>query len=188
VASTVAAQPRPARDGSTDLKKQLIDIQAKQIQLRIRLEEIDQALKPEAIERELAGIGSVHPEQLRENRRKLLTIERDGLRRQLDLLEDLRGPIEAAIGNDEQASTYVGDERPITAKPSPHLTVTLKNLPGTGFSFEKVLGGFAITVPIAAGLVLLLFIAIQKIAQSRIAKRRVQRKLLKWAIRLGYTG
>jgi len=45
-------------------------------------------VKPESIERDLAGIGSVHPEELREHRRKLLTIERNGLQTQLDLLEE----------------------------------------------------------------------------------------------------
>jgi hypothetical protein len=39
----------------------LIDLEVKETQLRIRLEDLDEQLKPESIERELAGFGSVHP-------------------------------------------------------------------------------------------------------------------------------
>jgi hypothetical protein len=120
VASTVAAQQRPDRDVSaSDLKKQLIDVQAKEIQLRMRLEEIDEELKPESIERELAGIGSVHPEELRDRRRKLLTIERNGLQAQLDLLEEDRARIEAAIVVTEEAAAYLKYVQPAPTKPSP---------------------------------------------------------------------
>src|SRR5215475_5780572 len=129
VASPVAGQHRPAREAaSPELKQQLIDIQSKEIQLRIRKEEIDQALQPESIERDLAGIGSVHPEVLRENRRKLLTIERNGLQAQLDLLEELRARVEAAMVTDEQAAK-LKDEPTINAKPSPQpqMAVTLRD-------------------------------------------------------------
>lgn len=89
LAWTVAAQPRTGRDGATStLKQQLLDLESKETRLRMRLEEIDEQLKPESIERELAGVGSMHPEELREHRRKLLTIERNGLQAQLDLLEE----------------------------------------------------------------------------------------------------
>ena len=43
VASIVAAQQRPARDVSaSDLKQQLIDVEVKETQLRMRLEELDE--------------------------------------------------------------------------------------------------------------------------------------------------
>jgi len=189
MASPVVAQ-RPAPEASpSDLKKQLIDIQAKEIPLRVRLEEIDQALQPESIERDLAGIGSVHPEQLRENRRRLLTIERNGLQIQLDLLEQLRARIEATAEVNEEAAAYLKYGAPTPAKPSPpQMAVTLRSLPRSAVHLQKLLGAFAIAVVLAGGFVLLLFVAIQKLAQSGIAKRRVQRTLLKWAIRFGYTG
>jgi hypothetical protein len=191
VAAPLAAQQRSLQEASSsDLKKQLIDIQAREIQLRIRLEEIDQALQPESMERDLAGIGSVHPEQLRENRRKLLTIERNGLRSQLDLLEQLRARIEATIEVNEEAAAYMKYGAPTPAKPSPQpqMAVTLRNFHGAAVHLQKLLGAFAIAVVLAGGLVLLLFIAIQKLAPSGIGKRQVQRTLLKWAIRFGYTG
>ena len=191
VASPVGAQQRTLQEtSSADLKKQLIDIQAKEIQLRLRLEEIDQALQPESIERDLAGIGSVHPEQLRENRRKLLTIERNGLQAQLDLLVELRARVEAAMVTDEQATKYLKDETPVPVKrsPQPQMAVTLRNLRGAVVHLQKLLGAFVIAVVLAGGLMLLLFITIQTLARLGIEKRRVQRTLLKWANRFGYTG
>ena len=95
---TVAAQRGTGNEVSAStLKQQLLEIESKDTRLRMRLEELDEQLKPESIERELAGIGSVHPEELRAHRRKLLTIERNGLQAQLDLLEEDRARIEAAI-------------------------------------------------------------------------------------------
>jgi hypothetical protein len=99
-AGTVAAQQRTGREVSASaLKQQLLEIESKETRIRMRLEELDEQLKPEWIERELAGIGSVHPEELRAHRRRLLTIERNGLQTQLDLLEEDRARIEAAIGH-----------------------------------------------------------------------------------------
>ena len=130
VASIVAAQQRPARDlSASDLKQQLIDVEVKETQLRIRLEEVDEQLKPESIERELAGIGSVHPEELREHRRKLLTIERSGLQKQLDLLEERRAQIEAAIAAAETAA-YLNYAQPAPTPPSNPMTeMAIINLP-----------------------------------------------------------
>jgi hypothetical protein len=95
---TDAAQQSTGRKVSiSTLKQQLLDLEMKETLIRVRIEELDEQLKPESIERELAGIGSVHPEELREHRRKVLTIERNGLQTQLDLLEEDRAGIEAAI-------------------------------------------------------------------------------------------
>lgn len=171
LASTVAAQQRPARDSSSDLKKQLLDIRAKEVQLRIRLEQIDQELKPEAIERELAGIGSVHPEELRENRRKLLTIERNGLQAQLDLLEEYRAGIEAAIVIDEEAAALMKYERPAPAKPSPEpqMSLALRNIRRPQLVL-KLFGALSILITLTAGLILLLLVGFQLFAQIGTGK------------------
>lgn len=98
LAWTVAAQqPSDPKLSASTLKQQLIEIESKEAQLLMRLEELDEQLKPECIERALAGFGSTRPEELREHRRKLLTIERSGLQAQLDLLEQDRARIETAI-------------------------------------------------------------------------------------------
>ena len=55
------AQERAAR-----LRAQLTDLQAQQADLQSRLTQLDEDIKPENIERSLAGVGSTHPEDLRE--------------------------------------------------------------------------------------------------------------------------
>jgi hypothetical protein len=159
VASIVAAQQRPVRDQSTsDLKQQLIDVEVKETQLRIRLEDLDEQLKPESIERELAGFGSVHPEELREHRRKLLTIERSGLQKQLDLLEERRAQIEAAIAAAE-TEAYLQYAQPApTAQPNPMSEMAIINLP-----LKKSLVAMTMLPLIAAGMILLLMVGIKRI-------------------------
>ena len=111
----VAAQQRTGREVSdSTLKQQLLDLELKEMRIRMRLEELNEQLKPESIERELAGIGSTRPEELREHRRKLLTIERNGLRRQLDLLAEQRARTEAAIAEAE-STTDSPDAQPSPA-------------------------------------------------------------------------
>lgn len=93
-------------DTAANLKQQLSEIEYKETQFRMRLIEIEEDLKPENIERVFSGIGSTKPEELRDRRRKLLTIERDGLRAQLALLEDKRLRTECAIAPAETAAYW----------------------------------------------------------------------------------
>ena len=105
VASTVLPQDtNDTEEVTATLNQRLIELECKDTQLRLRLEELNEQLKPENIERALAGIGSIHPEDLREHRRKLLTIERDGIQTQLDLLGEDRVRIKAAIAAAEYAA------------------------------------------------------------------------------------
>jgi hypothetical protein len=104
-AFTVTAQDTSTSDDTiASLKQQLMEIEWSETESRIRLQELDEQLKPENIERAVAGIGSTHPEELREYRRKLLRIERDGIQTQLDLLEENRERIKAAIAAAEYAA------------------------------------------------------------------------------------
>jgi hypothetical protein len=159
VTSIAAAQQRPAREASaSDLKQQLIDLEVKETQLRIRLEDLAEQLKPESIERELAGIGSVHPEELREHRRKRLTIERNGLQAQLDLLEERRAQIEAAIAAAETA-TYLKYAQPApTSPPSPMTEMAIINLPR-----KKSLVAMAMLPLVATGMILLIILGFKRI-------------------------
>ena len=60
-------------------------------------QQLDEDLKPENIERSLAGVGSTKPEELRELRRRQLTIERDSVRAQLKIVATSRERLEAAL-------------------------------------------------------------------------------------------
>ena len=98
LAATVLAQDTiGSGERTVTLRQQLIEVESRETLLRIRLEELDEQLRPANIEMSVVGFGSVHPEVLRDDLRKRLTIERDGLITQLDLLEENRARIKAAI-------------------------------------------------------------------------------------------
>lgn len=86
-----------AGEKADQLRLQLLDVQAKESALRTRLQQLDEEMKPENIERALAGIGSTRPEELREHRRRMLAIEKDSLTAQLRVLESSQARLEAAI-------------------------------------------------------------------------------------------
>jgi hypothetical protein len=96
-----AQEPASAAESVEKLRLQLIEVQAKEESLRARAQQLDEALKPENIERSLAGIGSTRPEELREARRRQLQAERDGIAAQLQTLETSRLRLEAAIRDAE---------------------------------------------------------------------------------------
>ena len=100
-----------AAETADNLKMQLLDVQGHENDLRTRLAQLDEAIKPENIERSLAGVGSTRPEELRESRRRQLSIERDGVRAQLQTLETTRVRLEAALANAE-ALAYQQSARP----------------------------------------------------------------------------
>jgi hypothetical protein len=96
-----AQETASAAETVEKLKAQLLDVQGKEEDLRSRVQQLDESLKPENIERSLAGIGSTRPEDLRESRRRQLTIQRDGLLAQLQTLENNRQRLETALANAE---------------------------------------------------------------------------------------
>lgn len=96
-----AQETASAAESVEKLRAQLLEVQGKEEALRARAEQLDESLKPENIERSLAGIGSTRPEELRESRRRQLTIERDGVLAQLKTLETSRQRLETALANAE---------------------------------------------------------------------------------------
>ena len=170
LAWTVAAQQRTGREiTASTLKQQLLDLESKETGLRMRLEELDEQLKPESIERELAGIGSTHPEELREHRRKLLTIERNGLQTQLDLLEEDRARIEAAIATAGTPASLEyaqpSPSRPVVTAPATPTTemISLRDLRIGDLPLKKLYLAVAMLVLLGSGFILLLIVATQKV-------------------------
>jgi hypothetical protein len=94
----VLAQDSPsAAEAAQQLRNQLSQLNDREAEIRIRLEELDYELKPENIEKYFAGYGSLHPEELREARRKKLQIEKDRLVAQLTEIGQSRQQLETAI-------------------------------------------------------------------------------------------
>jgi hypothetical protein len=103
--------PTTAAESLEKLRAQLLDVQAKEQELRDRAQQLEESLKPENIERSLAGVGSTRPEELREHRRRQLTKERDGVLAQLKVVETSRQRLETAILN-AQGRAYQESARP----------------------------------------------------------------------------
>ena len=99
--TTHAQTKQSAFDKVQDLKLQLIELDAKQETTRLQVQQLDEALKPENIERALAGIGSTKPEELREYRRRQLLIEKKAADAQLEQLTLTRSQLEAALASAE---------------------------------------------------------------------------------------
>jgi hypothetical protein len=79
------------------LRAQLRDVQAKEGELQAHAQDIEYALKPENIERAVAGYGTTHPEEAREQRRKQLEGEKARSQAQLEQLASSRTHLEQAI-------------------------------------------------------------------------------------------
>ena len=88
-----------AEQRSADLWKQLREVEAQQADLEARMEEIDYNLKPENIDRSVAGYGSLRPEEVREQRRKSLENEKLRVQKQLDQLTANHSRLETAIAS-----------------------------------------------------------------------------------------
>ena len=141
----------PAQESAAEsverLRAQLLEVQAKEEVLRVRLAELDEAIKPENIERSLAGVGSTRPEELRESRRRQLSIQRDGVVAQLKTLEGSRQRLEMAIVNAE-ALAYQQSARP--SSPNQMLAAS----PGSGYQWLMLGGGGFAVLALAGGVVL----------------------------------
>lgn len=62
------------------LQRSQIDLAEKQAQIRARLIQIDQDLRPESIDRSVAFAGTTRTDELRDSRRRALEVERNGMR------------------------------------------------------------------------------------------------------------
>lgn len=113
VADVVQVQNN-AQEKAARLRSQLTEIEAKQSELQTRLQKLEENLKPENIEHNLAGIGSTRPEDLREQRRRQLEIERNGVRAQLDLLATSHTRMQTAIAQAD-AEAYRQSAAPVAA-------------------------------------------------------------------------
>ncbi|MDX6384008.1 MAG: hypothetical protein QOK48_1581 [Blastocatellia bacterium] len=90
-----------AETRSAALRTELRDVQAKEGEMQARAEEVDYALKPENIDRSIAGVGTTHPEELRDQRKRQLENEKARLAKQLDQSATSRTRLEEAIATSD---------------------------------------------------------------------------------------
>ena len=104
-ATTTLAQTS-AQEIAANLRAQLSEIEVRQAEMQARDEQLEEDLKPENIERSVAGIGSTRPERLREQRRRQLEIARARVRVQLDELDLNHTRLETAIAEAEAVAYW----------------------------------------------------------------------------------
>ena len=127
-----AQESGSAAESVEKLKAQLLEVRAKEEDLRARLQQLDESIKPENIERSLAGVGSTRPEELREARRRQLSIQRDGVLAQLQTIETSRTRLEAALANAEVLAYQQ------SARPTP---TTNQVMSGSGSRYQWLMFG-----------------------------------------------
>ena len=76
-----------AEQRSDSLRKQYFEMVDKENTVKTRLELIENDIRPEAIERQVAFAGSLRPEELRASRKKSLEIERSNLQNLLNEIQ-----------------------------------------------------------------------------------------------------
>ena len=91
-----------------NLRSQLSDVQKKEEELQARVRQIEEDLRPENIERYFALNGSTRPEELREQRRRQLQLEKDRALAELDQLLTSRLRLQSAISEAEAAAFQPG--------------------------------------------------------------------------------
>jgi hypothetical protein len=144
LATSNAQNNSSAAETVDNLKLQLIDVQGKEEMAKIRLEQLDEALKPENIERALAGVGTTRPEELREQRKRQLTIERTAVQSQLDQLTTQRTRLESAVVTAE-ANAYLASANGGTIENAGSLSI-----PSRWLVLMGVAGALAIVVAVFA--------------------------------------
>jgi len=95
-----------AQDRLDALKLQLEDVKAKQIELQSQLQSLDEQLQPENIEKSLAGVGSTHPEELRELKRRQLEKQKTAVQKQLTWADASVGRLEKGVADAEAAAYH----------------------------------------------------------------------------------
>lgn len=85
------------------LHAQLLGTMEKEATLQARVDQIDGQLSPDNIDRSLAGVGSLHPEDAREALRRRLTGEKRRTQSQLDLLRQDHTRLQASLADSDAA-------------------------------------------------------------------------------------
>ena len=122
--SGYAQNSETAAEAVDRLKSEMIELQIHEESLRARLQELDEAIKPENIERSLAGVGSTRPEELREWRRKQLSKERDSVQSQLNLLANHKQRLETLLNNAQVAAYQESAQPPLPTNTNQMMVAT----------------------------------------------------------------
>jgi hypothetical protein len=93
-----------AETRSETLRKQLFDMIDRENQIKTKLDQIENDIRPEMLERSVAFAGSLRPEELRDNRRKNLEVDRRNLQNLLTEIQNTKASLELNV---QKADTLV---------------------------------------------------------------------------------
>ncbi|MBA2378525.1 MAG: hypothetical protein H0V76_02995 [Blastocatellia bacterium] len=86
-----------AEQRAEGLRKQLYDLFEKESALNSKLATLENDMRPEMIERSVAFAGTLRPDEMRETRRKNLTVEREGVQNLLNELQSAKSGLDLSI-------------------------------------------------------------------------------------------
>jgi hypothetical protein len=86
-----------AEQRAESLRKQLYEMIEKENTIKTKLDQIESDIRPEIIQRQVAMAGTLRPEELRDNRRKALEIERKNLQDLLTQMQTTKTSIESSV-------------------------------------------------------------------------------------------
>jgi phage shock protein A len=90
-----------AEQRAESVRSQMLDTESKLADVQAHMDQVDYSLKPENIDRSIAGYGTVHPEEARDARRHQLENEKARLQAQINLLENSRTRLQASLSTAE---------------------------------------------------------------------------------------
>ena len=86
-----------AEQRSESLRKQLFDVIERESQIKTKLDQIEYDIRPEMLDRSVAFAGSLRPEELRDNRRKSLTSDKQNLQNLLTEIQNAKTSLELNV-------------------------------------------------------------------------------------------
>jgi len=131
ITAEVSGQDNDAAATVSNLKAQLSEVQYRQAESQIRLEQLENDLKPENLARHFNGFGSSRPEELRETRRRQLQLEKDHVVLQLEQLAADRTRLTAAIADAEARAYHQSAQGAAALRPDPNRRAWILSNAGT---------------------------------------------------------
>lgn len=151
VSLVLTASPAWAQDAAASveqrveaLRQQLRDVTDKQAQLQSRLQELDESLRPENVERSVAGIGTTDASALRDQRREQLERQKAVVEEQLRSLDASRARLESAIATAEAEAVRLRASALAPNNPTPRDSAVTTNAPAASVSPAKPKGKRAV--------------------------------------------
>lgn len=92
------------------LQTQMSDVMEKEANLQARVEQLDEAMKPENLERQVATVGTFRPDEARDALRRQIDNEKKRTQAQLDVQNTRRQQLEKSLSDAEQIAQRLRTE------------------------------------------------------------------------------